>query len=225
MPYNILQDDLSDDKESDQEEEEEEEADLDEIDGDGDVDGDPDENSDEEDDGSNPDDKQDGVHGGADGGEVVVDEDKREEAGSDHENGDIKEVTGDISENDDDGGVSVKDDEEQVEPAERHPDVEDENDEELVKGKKRKYLAEKHDPVKIRRRNVRSYYSGNGGMSLYGLVRFWPSLLRSVDVCTCTCTGLYYTVPTAVLLINLVKLLNKSCTNDIIWNAILGNKS
>ncbi|CAE7791007.1 cdc45, partial [Symbiodinium microadriaticum] len=59
---------------------------------------------------------------------------------------------------------------------------------------KRKALAEKYDPLKARRRSLEQYYS----------------------------QGTSYTVPTAVMLVNLVKKLNRSCTNDILWQAILG---
>jgi hypothetical protein len=79
-------------------------------------------------------------------------------------------------------------------------------DEEEVIGKKRKALSQMYDPTKHRKKNLRSYYNR-------GLLIFLRTLIEAGDS---------YAAPTAVMLVNLVKNLNKSCTPDILWSAILG---
>jgi len=83
-------------------------------------------------------------------------------------------------------------------PADLEPDEnnKDDDDEEnvVVVGKRRKALSERYDPQKARRRRLRGYYQ----------------------------QGNTFAVSTAVMMINLVQQLNKACTPDILWQAILG---
>lgn len=81
------------------------------------------------------------------------------------------------------------------------------DDEEAVVGKKRKALSKMYDPTKHRKKTLRSYYNRGISELLSHHSGSW---------------GDSYAAPTAVMLINLVKNLNKSCTPDILWAAILG---
>mmetsp|Transcript_24549 Transcript_24549/g.45758 ORF Transcript_24549/g.45758 Transcript_24549/m.45758 type:complete len:534 (-) Transcript_24549:1114-2715(-) len=71
--------------------------------------------------------------------------------------------------------------------------MDDDEDVQIV-GKKRKALHNKYDPKKARLRKLRDYYG----------------------------TGNSYSIPTSVMLVSLVKNLNRICSSDMLWQAILG---
>ena len=109
------------------------------------------------------------------------------------------EVQDDNDADDEDNLDTSKEDEDDIENESiRLPRYEEEEDdeEEIVKivGKKRKALRRAYDPVVQRRRRLRAYYDRRS----------------------------YFTFPTSVMLINLVKIRGLTCTSEFMWNAILG---